>query len=318
MAETRQLPSWLRVILNLCGPVGLGVTLLGWVRPSWGIVMMVVGAIYVVWEVAPWTTTQRRRRPLVSLFVFVLVGAAVGASAWWAWGLAAPVPSIVVDTPPLAWSDPLPINYGTALSVEQLNAKSPVPGAVVYIPDIGAVLPVGRHPLTVSFVPLDTKSYASISKTVHLIVNPLVATPVPAPPIKPLVTGAAPTPPKQVPPPAAIRIASEKPLASADPENPCGLEITVVSDKEISPVALTIKFSGEVGRLYATQPLGMIQEQQGGIVAGKPDTILLEWRSPAFTPQSPLTVTVYSKVCIKTDKIESIPFTFPYPAGYLK
>jgi hypothetical protein len=116
----------------------------------------------------------------------------------------------------------------------------------------------------------------------------------------------------------AIRIASEKEVASANPELPWGLEVTLVSDEDVSPVALTIKFSGEVGKFYASAPGNMVQEQQGGILVSKPDTILMQWQSPPFTPQQPIIVTVYSKLSLKAKKIESIPFNFPYPEGYLK
>jgi hypothetical protein len=59
-------------------------------------------------------------------------------------------------------------------------------------------------------------------------------------------------------------------------------------------------------------------QERAQIIVSKPDTILMEWQSPAFTPQQPMIVTVYSKVSIKTERIESIPFNFPHPAGYLK
>lgn len=83
--EARQPPLWLRIFLNLCGPAGLGVTLMGWVRPVWGIGVMAIGLIYVVWETAPWTTKQIHRRPLVSLAVFMIVGTCLGAASWWIW-----------------------------------------------------------------------------------------------------------------------------------------------------------------------------------------------------------------------------------------
>lgn len=83
--EPRQQPLWLRVTLNLCGPVGLGITLMGWVRPTWGLGVMGIGFLYVLWEFTPRINSFVRRRLFVSLVVFVLVGAGLGAVAWQIW-----------------------------------------------------------------------------------------------------------------------------------------------------------------------------------------------------------------------------------------
>jgi hypothetical protein len=73
------------------------------------------------------------------------------------------------------WATPAPIVAGTPLSNMQLNAKAAIEGVLAYNPDIGTVLPVGRHPLTVTFNPTDAKSYQSASETVYLVVNPAPA-----------------------------------------------------------------------------------------------------------------------------------------------
>lgn len=83
MGMERKQPAWLRIILNLCGPIGLGVTLMGWVRPVWGLAVMTVGIVYVVWEIYPWTTDKIQRRPRMSLVVLMVIGAGLGAVAWW-------------------------------------------------------------------------------------------------------------------------------------------------------------------------------------------------------------------------------------------
>jgi hypothetical protein len=116
----------------------------------------------------------------------------------------------------------------------------------------------------------------------------------------------------------AISIATEKRLASADEELPWGLEVTLVANEDVSPLAVELEFTGEVGKFMATKPLGAFEQEQGGIVVERPDTILMERKSPAFTPQQPIIVWVYSKTQIKTKKLRSIPFSFPYPPGYLK
>src|SRR5438876_2618385 len=59
-------------------------------------------------------------------------------------------------TPTIAWSNPADITYGTALSVTQLNATTPVAGSFVYTPAAGTVLNVANsQTLHVDFTPTD-------------------------------------------------------------------------------------------------------------------------------------------------------------------
>lgn len=78
--------------------------------------------------------------------------------------------------PTLTWPTPAAIPYGTALSATQLNATASVPGAFVYNPAAGAVLPAGTHTLSVTFTPTDTNNYASATSTVQLVVNQVTPT----------------------------------------------------------------------------------------------------------------------------------------------
>jgi hypothetical protein len=73
-------------------------------------------------------------------------------------------------TPSVSWSGPVVMEAGTALGAEQLNASSPVAGHFVYTPAAGAVLPLGSHPLTATFVPDDGGLYTegTISNTVSV------------------------------------------------------------------------------------------------------------------------------------------------------
>jgi hypothetical protein len=119
--------------------------------------------------------------------------------------------------------------------------------------------------------------------------------------------------PEESKPLASIRIASQKQVASADPEFPFGLEVVLVTDTDVSPTSLIIKFSGEIGKLYGHAPGTIYTESQGGIIANTPDSILIEWRTPAFSVTEPVVLTIYSRAYITAEKIESVPFTFPYP-----
>jgi hypothetical protein len=80
--EPRRHPIWLRISLNLCGPLGLAATLLGWVTPV-GLVAMAVGLVYVCWELQPIIAQWVGRRRAVSLLVFLVCGALLGRAAWW-------------------------------------------------------------------------------------------------------------------------------------------------------------------------------------------------------------------------------------------
>ncbi|MGC2216027.1 MAG: MBG domain-containing protein [Silvibacterium sp.] len=77
--------------------------------------------------------------------------------------------------PVITWPAPAAIADGTALSSVQLNATSSVPGAFVYGPAAGTVLPVGQATLQVTFTPTDTTDYAIATSTVQLVVNSAVA-----------------------------------------------------------------------------------------------------------------------------------------------
>jgi hypothetical protein len=73
----------------------------------------------------------------------------------------------------LTWPQPAPIPVGTALSVAQLNAAANVPGTFVYAPDVGTVLPLGVHTLSVTFTPTDMVNYTTATASVTLHVVPL-------------------------------------------------------------------------------------------------------------------------------------------------
>jgi hypothetical protein len=74
--------------------------------------------------------------------------------------------------PPLTWSNPAPIPYGTALSAAQLNASSTVPGTFSYNPPLGTVLDAGSRTLTATFTP-DSPNYQVYTAQKTLTVTPL-------------------------------------------------------------------------------------------------------------------------------------------------
>jgi hypothetical protein len=73
----------------------------------------------------------------------------------------------------VTWQNPQSISYGTAISAEQLNASSSVPGSFLYAPAAGEVLPVGKHKLSVIFTPKDERKYAQVQANAILTVEEL-------------------------------------------------------------------------------------------------------------------------------------------------
>jgi hypothetical protein len=91
-------------------------------------------------------------------------------------------PAISGVKPAVAWPPPAPIDYGTPLTIAQLNAEPSVPGTLVYMPSAGYVLPVGKHSLWVTFTPENfadgTPAQAATSITVNKA-TPTISWPVP-------------------------------------------------------------------------------------------------------------------------------------------
>jgi len=86
---------------------------------------------------------------------------------------AAGTTTLVVNqaTPKIIWATPVPVSYGTKLSVTQLNASSTTAGTFSYSPAIGVVPGAGSQTLTATFTPKDTVDYATSSAKVTLVVN---------------------------------------------------------------------------------------------------------------------------------------------------
>ncbi|HEY3854104.1 MAG TPA: MBG domain-containing protein [Verrucomicrobiae bacterium] len=79
-------------------------------------------------------------------------------------------------TPTILWTNPVPIVYGTALGIGQLNAKASVAGTYVYTPTNGATLNVGTNTISLTFTPSDTLDFSPVTANVNLIVTPALFT----------------------------------------------------------------------------------------------------------------------------------------------
>jgi sugar lactone lactonase YvrE len=74
-------------------------------------------------------------------------------------------------TPQIVWPTPAPITSPAPLTSAQLDATANVPGAFVYSPAMGAVLPAGTQTLTTTFTPTDTARYNTTKASVKIVVN---------------------------------------------------------------------------------------------------------------------------------------------------
>ena len=91
--------------------------------------------------------------------------------------------TITKAVPVINWSSPAAITFGTPLGVTQLNATASgvggtnLSGSFVYLPTLGAVLPVGTdRPISVEFVP-SSGNYTQSIKTVTITVLAVEAPP---------------------------------------------------------------------------------------------------------------------------------------------
>ena len=78
---------------------------------------------------------------------------------------------VLQATPPINWSNPEDITYGTALNSTQLNASASVPGIFNYNPVPETVLGAKNQTLNVTFTPTDTTNYTNVSKSVSINVR---------------------------------------------------------------------------------------------------------------------------------------------------
>ena len=83
--------------------------------------------------------------------------------------------TVLAVTPPLTWTNPAPIIYGTALGPGQLNATASVPGTFVYLPP-GGVLSAGADVLSVVFTPSGSSVLVTGSVVLVVLQAPLIVT----------------------------------------------------------------------------------------------------------------------------------------------
>jgi len=79
-------------------------------------------------------------------------------------------------TPVITWKSPAAVVYGTPLGATQLNATASVPGNFTYCPPAGTVLAAGTQTLIVTFTPVDSTDYATVTAASIVVVKPAPTT----------------------------------------------------------------------------------------------------------------------------------------------
>lgn len=111
---------------------------------------------------------------------------------------------------------------------------------------------------------------------------------------------------------AHIRIADQKQVVSTLSDFPYAWQVVLQTDQEIAPVAFELICDGNVGRGEANFNGGAVftQSKSGGM-DNAPNTFGFEWATPAFTPNNPIIVTLWSKSPLKVLSIQKIDYQWP-------
>lgn len=82
MAPPREQPLWIKIPLNLCGPIGVAMALLGYLNAGLGLLILGASTIYIGWELYPKADQFVRKSKVLSLISFVFAGMVMGFCAW--------------------------------------------------------------------------------------------------------------------------------------------------------------------------------------------------------------------------------------------
>lgn len=77
------LASIVKILVDVCGPLGLGATLLGFIRPLIGWAVTIGGFGYLIFQFSQHIKYFVRRKPVWSLILCMVCGAAGGAGLWY-------------------------------------------------------------------------------------------------------------------------------------------------------------------------------------------------------------------------------------------
>jgi len=119
-------------------------------------------------------------------------------------------------------------------------------------------------------------------------------------PVKVEVTNPGPSQaPSTTPVLSGIRIASQKQVPSDDSNFPFGLEVVIQTDVDVVPVKLAVLCDGPIGRGDAGfEGGGAYMNILQTLADGNDNVFVTKWDFPAWTPQKPIVVRLFSRTAI--------------------
>jgi len=167
-------------------------------------------------------------------------------------------------TPPVTWSTPADIVYGTPLDSTQLDATSTVAGTFSYSPDVGTILTVGTHTLSATFTPTDAASYLSAQTTTTISVTPGTAavtvaaspaSPIPGQPVSYTATVTA----SYGTPTGTIQFLTGSTVLGSAALDANGIATFTTTAPPADDGAVTAQYSGDTNYLAATGSLARVE-----------------------------------------------------------
>jgi hypothetical protein len=200
----------------------------------------------------------------------------------------------------LAWRD----QY-EAVGRLSTEAKTPPPPIYITVPPAQVIIqgPAEQVRQIQKSRQPTTKDTMSPVPTTKDAVEPLPAA------IPPASDGKATTPKPEL---AHVRVASQRTIISTNPDFPYALEAVIQTDVNIDPVAFAITCDGQIGIANAGFSTGGTYFQtKSGQINNDPHMFGFEWKSPAFSPDTPIVVDILSKEYIKVVGLQQIRDTWP-------
>jgi hypothetical protein len=121
---------------------------------------------------------------------------------------------------------------------------------------------------------------------------------------------------KQEPAPllADIRIASQAPDVSTNPDLPYALKAIVQTDRDIELPAFEFECDGEIGDGNVWQGEGPQEYTMHyfGVAPYNKHMYVAAWKTPTFIPGEPLTIMIYSKAPVKLISVRKIKYEWPF------
>ena len=123
------------------------------------------------------------------------------------------------------------------------------------------------------------------------------------------------TPPSQTSPPPVqdIRIVSQNYVSSDDQSAPYKLRVVLQTNVVIQPVSFVFECSEDIEKgnvFFSGDSAVMFVKTRSGVILEHKNAFLASFESPAFTPEKPMILTLYSQKPIKVVRFGQIPFTF--------